>query len=104
MPNQQDSTEQKLYLAKYRLDDRPHIVVTDQDVCRHCEQINGTPQPCMILCPANVFKWEESKGAMENIVSYDNCVECGACRIIYPYGNIEWKYPRWGRGYHLRFG
>jgi len=102
--NEADSTEQKLYLAKYRLDKRPHIIVMDQDVCRYCEKINGTPQPCMILCPANVFKWQERSGAMENVVSYDNCVERGACRIICPYGDIEWKYPRWGRGYLLRFG
>jgi ferredoxin like protein len=95
------SIEEKLYLAKYRLDERPHLVILDQDVCQKCAAINGSPQPCMILCPADVYKWEEGK---RNIVSYDNCVECGACRIICPYGNIEWKYPRWGRGLSLRYG
>jgi ferredoxin like protein len=93
--------EEKLYLAKYKLDERPHLVIMDQNVCEKCAEVNGSPQPCMILCPANVYKWEDSK---ENIVSYDNCVECGACRIICPYTNIEWKYPRWGRGLSLRYG
>ncbi|MHB1909558.1 MAG: ferredoxin family protein [Nitrososphaerales archaeon] len=83
------------------MDERPHLVILDQAVCKKCEEINGSPQPCMILCPANVYKWEEHK---KNIVSYDNCVECGACRIICPYTNIEWKYPRWGRGLSLRYG
>ncbi len=95
------SVEEKLYLAKYRLDERPHLVVLDQDVCQKCSLINGTPQPCMILCPADVYKWEEGK---KNVVSYDNCVECGACRIICPYTNIEWKFPRWGRGLSHRYG
>lgn len=98
---QSGSVEEKLYLAKYRLDERPHLVIFDQAVCKKCEEINGSPQPCMILCPANVYKWEDDK---KNIVSYDNCVECGACRIICPYTNIEWKYPRWGRGLSLRYG
>jgi ferredoxin like protein len=93
--------EEKLYLAKYKLDERPHLVIMDQKVCENCAQINGSPQPCMILCPANVYKWEDNQ---KNIVSYDNCVECGACRIICPYTNIEWKYPRWGRGLSLRYG
>jgi ferredoxin like protein len=95
------SVEEKLYLAKYKLDERPHLVIMDQTICQKCSQINGSPQPCMILCPADVYKWEEGK---KNVVSYDNCVECGACRIICPYTNIEWKYPRWGRGLSLRYG
>jgi ferredoxin like protein len=93
--------EEKLYLAKYKLDERPHLVILDQAVCKRCSEINGSPQPCMILCPADVYKWEDGK---KNVVSYDNCVECGACRIICPYTNIEWKYPRWGRGLSLRYG
>lgn len=93
--------EEKLYLAKYKLDERPHLVIIDQDICDKCSKINGTPQPCMVLCPANVYKWEDDK---KNVVSYDNCVECGACRIICPYVNIDWKYPRWGRGLSLRYG
>ncbi|HZW56400.1 MAG TPA: 4Fe-4S dicluster domain-containing protein [Nitrososphaerales archaeon] len=98
------SVEEKLYLAKYKLDERPHLVIFEQDVCRKCAGINGSPQPCMILCPADVYKWEERNGLMENVVSYDNCVECGACRIICPYTNIEWKFPRWGRGLSHRYG
>ena len=95
------SVEERLYLAKYKLDERPHLAIYDQAVCQKCAQINGSPQPCMRLCPADVYKWEDGK---RNIVSYDNCVECGACRIICPYTNIEWTYPRWGRGLSLRYG
>jgi len=95
------SVEEKLYMAKYKLDERPHLVIMDENVCKKCADINGSPQPCMILCPADVYKWEDSR---KNVVSYDNCVECGACRIICPYANIEWKYPRFGRGLSLRYG
>jgi ferredoxin like protein len=100
-PQRPVPVEEKLYLAKYKLDERPHLLIQDQAVCQKCAQINGSPQPCMILCPADVYKWEDGK---RNVVSYDNCVECGACRIICPYANIDWKYPRWGRGLSLRYG
>ena len=95
------SVEEKLLPRKVQARRAPASPDLDQDVCQKCATINGSPQPCMILCPADVYKWEEGK---KNIVSYDNCVECGACRIICPYTNIEWKYPRWGRGLSLRYG
>lgn len=98
------SVEEKLYMAKYKLDERPHLLIYEQNVCQKCSEINGSPQPCMILCPADVYKWELRNDKMENVVSYDNCVECGACRIICPYTNIEWKFPRWGRGLSHRYG
>lgn len=34
----------------------------------------------------------------------ERCVECGACRIVCPYGNIDWHYPRGGFGIVYRFG
>ncbi len=95
-PKQAELTiEDKLYLAKYKLDEKPHLIIISQGVCAEC--VN---KPCMIVCPTDVYAWSENK----NIVSYDNCVECGACRIVCPYQNIEWKYPRWGMGISHRFG
>ena len=29
----------------------------------------------------------------ETIVQYENCMECGACRIACPKGAINWNYP-----------
>ena len=39
------SVEEKLYLAKYKLDERTHLLVLDQDVCQKCAVINGSPNP-----------------------------------------------------------
>ncbi|MEM4768974.1 MAG: 4Fe-4S dicluster domain-containing protein, partial [Saccharolobus sp.] len=52
------------------------------------------------VCPANVYTWINQK----IIISYENCVECGACRIACPFGNISWNYPRYGLGIALRYG
>ncbi|MFQ5762711.1 MAG: ferredoxin family protein [Candidatus Bathyarchaeia archaeon] len=87
--------EDKLYLAKYKLDEEPHLIIRDQAKCVQCKD-----KPCMVVCPAEVYAWEQE----QNTVSYDNCVECGACRVICPYDNIEWKYPRWGQGISHRYG
>jgi ferredoxin like protein len=87
--------EPKLFLARYKRDDISHLTIKDNSVCLKC-----TRKPCIIVCPADVYKFEEDR----LIVSYDNCVECGSCFIICPYENIEFRYPRWGKGIGYRYG
>ena len=47
-----------------------------------------------------VYKLEGNK----IIIGYENCLECGTCRLACPYENISWKYPRGGFGVKYRYG
>jgi len=87
--------EAKLFLARYKRDDQSHLIILDNQKCLKCKD-----KPCIIVCPAEVYSWEEDR----LIVSYDNCVECGSCRIVCPYANIQFRYPRWGKGIGYRYG
>lgn len=91
--------EDKLFNLRYKTDEtRSHLVIAEPDVCaRVCQD-----KPCTIFCPVGVYKWEP---LVERIsVSYEKCVECGACRIGCPYYNIEWVYPRGGFGVTYKNG
>jgi ferredoxin like protein len=92
--------EEKLYTLRYKRDEEPHLIVVDPKKCLECSEKYKVPQPCIVVCPADVYSWIDSK----IIVAYENCVECGACRIACPYDNIIWKYPRYGLGIALRYG
>ena len=85
----------KLYKVKYKTDETSHLVIKDQTTCMACED-----KPCVGRCPAQVYEWEDE----QTRVSYENCVECGACRIVCPYDNIAWEYPRGGFGVVWKFG
>lgn len=85
----------KLYLLKYEVDEESHLVIKDQKVCQECER-----KPCINRCPAEVYSWEGDRLQ----VAYENCVECGVCKIVCPYENIDWRYPRGGYGVSFKFG
>ncbi|MCX7599381.1 MAG: 4Fe-4S dicluster domain-containing protein [Armatimonadetes bacterium] len=85
----------KLYLLKYEVDEESHLVIKDQKVCSECEH-----KPCINRCPAEVYSWEGDRLQ----VAYENCVECGVCKIVCPYENIDWRYPRGGYGVSFKFG
>lgn len=100
--------EKKLINVKYKVDEKTHLIL-NQDICKVCED-----KVCLNICPANVYKervldpntGEEAKnndtiGCID--VEYENCLECGACRIACPYGAIEWKYPSCGCGVMYKF-
>ncbi len=92
-------TEEKLYTLRYKKDDVSHLAIKDVNTCLECTAKYGEPQPCVSICPANVFTWENNR----IVIGYENCVECGASRISCPYDNIDWKYPRFGKGIALRY-
>ncbi len=85
----------RLYKVKYKTDDASHLKIKDQEVCRKCED-----KPCISRCPAQVYEWEDN----ENRVAFENCLECGVCKIVCPYDNIDWEYPRGGFGVVWKFG
>jgi ferredoxin like protein len=89
--------EDKLFLDKFKRDELSHIDIVSQDVCRRCPD-----KPCTIVCPAEVYHWDAD--SQRTLVSYENCIECGACRLICPYNNIACTMPRGGYGVQYRYG
>jgi len=89
--------EDKLFLVGFKPDESAsHLIVRSQEVCRY-----SCPRKlCTTFCPAQVYKWENDSLS----VGYNACLECGACRIGCPFGNIEWRYPRGGFGLQYRYG
>ena len=89
----------KLFTNKYREDEgRPHIEILNQQVC--AEDCQG--KYCVHFCPAGVYEWDESQ--QKTLVSFGNCVECGACAIGCPYDNIACQTPRGGYGVQFKYG
>ena len=82
--------EDKLYISSFRPDLDSHIKA-NQATCLICQK-----KECTKFCPANVFAWSLNND--ELIVGYENCLECGACKIGCPYGSIEYNHPKVGCG------
>jgi len=88
----------RLGLDKYEIDDNNSHIKVDNDICLTCEN-----KPCLTVCPAEVYKWVESKVA----VQYENCLECGTCQIACNTGGegaITWHPPQGGFGIVFRYG
>ncbi len=86
--------EDKLYVLKFKPDEKTHLQPKAED-CANCKE-----KPCTVFCPAGVYKWEEGK----LVVSFENCLECGSCRIGCKFASLEWRYPRGGYGVSFRYG
>jgi ferredoxin like protein len=88
----------KLSTVHYREDSRrSHIEIADQATCLMCEG-----KYCNFFCPAGVYRWDTFQEKL--LVSFGNCIECGACAIGCPYDNIRCKTPRGGYGVQNKFG
>jgi len=89
----------KLFKNRYVEDSgHPHIEIANQDVCR--DRCSG--KYCNYFCPAGVYEWDPEK--QQTIVSFGNCIECGACAIGCPYDNILCQTPRGGYGVQFQLG
>ena len=77
--------EDKLYTVKYNPDTVSHLN-PDNEICKTCSN-----KPCTYICPANVYEWNSKKSSMT--IRYENCLECGACKIACDKQNIIWRYP-----------
>lgn len=97
MPKEELTLEDKLYLVKFKPDEKSHLVIKDMKTC-----VEKCGKDCTKFCPAGVYKWDE--GNKYVIVNYEECFECGSCRISCPFGNIDWSYPRGGFGVQFRYG
>ena len=84
------SIQDKLANLKYNSNTSAHLKV-DLNKCEKCKE-----KTCTFICPANVYEYNED--IAEITVQYENCLECGACRISCPKDAISWEYPASGSG------
>lgn len=87
----------KLFSIRYKCDDISHLTVKNSEACIRCEG-----KDCTTFCPAEVYEWDSLHKV--NRIAFENCVECGTCRIACPSDNIGWVYPKGGFGITYRFG
>ncbi|MFC1734936.1 ferredoxin family protein [Candidatus Hydrogenedentota bacterium] len=84
----------KLSTTKFIKNGGPHLAVRDQGTCHSC-----ILRPCENVCPAGTYCYAEDEGLA---VAHENCLECGSCKIVCEFDNIDWNYPPGGHGvdYH----
>ena len=90
------SLDKKLFTLKYSPDTQSHLKPNKED-CKNCET-----KACTFICPAQVYEWSEEK--QELIVKYENCLECGACRIACEHKSLDWEYPKGTKGVTFKQG
>lgn len=89
------SINDKLIRTRFVVDaGTPHISV-DSTLCAQCLE-----KACLITCPVQCYTQEPHGVAF----SWENCVECGTCRIICSKNAVTWNYPRGGCGVCFRYG
>lgn len=82
--------DELLSKVKCKPDTKSHLM-PNNDICEKC-----TNRVCEIICPASVYEWDESQNRLR--VAFENCLECGACRIACPHNSIDWNYPDSNKG------
>jgi len=90
------SVQEKLSTTRFVRHADSHLSVRLQETCGRC-----ILRPCVDVCPAGVYSWCEDSGLS---VAYENCLECGSCKIVCEFDNIEWNYPPGGFGVDYRWG
>jgi ferredoxin like protein len=86
---------EKLHRVRYRVNrGKPHIRL-NLERCTQCAE-----RVCLTLCPVENFFME----AQEVMLKWEDCLECGACRIACPLGALDWDYPDGGFGISYRYG
>lgn len=88
--------DEKLATLRFICDNNSHIKV-DIEKCKKCETKN-----CLYFCPACVYSIENDDKIPS--INYENCLECGTCRLSCPYDAIEWNNPKGSCGVRYRFG
>lgn len=88
------SLEDKLFTVSRRRQKESHIKV-DSSLCGACSS-----RICTRICPAGVYVWNEEEESIR--IQYENCLECGSCRVACEMGAIEWMNPPGGTGIEYR--
>jgi ferredoxin like protein len=93
----QTTITDKLYTIRFKCDTVSHLTIKDQEVCQACLE-----KSCNYFCPADVYEWDPKQKI--TMVAFENCIECGTCRIACPANNIKWLYPTGGYGISYKMG
>ena len=88
--------DKNLSTLKYSPDEQSHLTPCDGD-CRNCKY-----KPCINTCPAGVYEWLEEEQRL--LVKHENCLECGACRIVCEKKSLKWEYPKGTKGVTFKCG
>ena len=96
-----ETVEAKLGLLDYKKAPETHIHIKDASPAAPCVE-RCQDKPCVKICPAKVYEWEEAQKKV--LVAYENCIECGACRMLCPFDNIDCDWPAGGFGVKYRYG
>lgn len=96
-----ETVEAKLGLLDYKKAPETHIHIKDASAQAPCVS-RCQDKPCVKICPAKVYEWEEAQKKV--LVAYENCIECGACRMLCPFDNIDCDWPPGGFGVKYRYG
>lgn len=91
-----ENIENKLATVKYNCDTHCHLHPNQAD-CLVCEN-----RCCEIVCPAHVYEWSEER--QELLVNFENCLECGACKIACEKKSLGWEYPKGTKGVTFKQG
>jgi ferredoxin like protein len=94
------TVETKLGHLDWKKSPETHITLKDAGADSPC--LKCVDKPCTKVCPAKVYEWEEAHKKI--VVNYENCVECGAARMICPYDNITFDWPAGGMGVKYKLG
>ena len=96
------NVDEKLGWLTYKADHSfAHIKIKDGSANAPCVH-DCKDKPCTYVCPAKVYNWEASQKKI--LVAYENCIECGACRMLCPFDNIACEWPRGGFGVQYKMG
>ncbi|MFA6030722.1 MAG: 4Fe-4S dicluster domain-containing protein [Elusimicrobiota bacterium] len=96
-----ETVEAKLGLLEYRKGPEPHIHLKDAGASAPCVS-RCEKRPCVSVCPAKVYEYDEAGAKV--LVAWENCIECGACRMLCPFDNILCDWPAGGFGVRYRYG
>ena len=88
--------DDKLFKVKCNPSESCHLII-DAEKCKNCKV-----KSCTFVCPANVYEWDEENKKI--IIGYENCLECGACRIACEEKAIDWEYPKGDSGVTFKYG
>ncbi|MBI4349319.1 MAG: 4Fe-4S dicluster domain-containing protein [Elusimicrobia bacterium] len=101
LPPDAMTVEGKLGLLEYKKSPETHITLAKTGADSPCVTVCHA-KPCTTVCPAKVYEWEEHEKKV--LVAYENCIECGACRMLCPFDNIQCDWPKGGFGVKYKFG
>nr|WP_197970097.1 4Fe-4S dicluster domain-containing protein [Paenibacillus sp. URB8-2] len=94
--SQQGITD-RLFTIRYKCDETSHLKIKNERLCMDC-----STKSCTFICPSDVYEWNDEQ--KRPTISFENCLECGTCRIACPSENIDWTYMRGGYGIAYRYG